>query len=153
MSTTIEIILLDEVKGLGKIGQRKQVRLGYARNFLFPNQLALMCTEANLARIESIKKKEEKRRAQEKAQAEELAAQVNGKAITLSATAHDNGKLYGSITSQDIAEKLQIDKKYIQLEAPIKEAGSYEVTLHFYSEVEAKVALTVEPSKSAQKSK
>lgn len=159
MSTNIEIILLEEVKGLGKSGQKKQVRLGYARNFLFPNALALMSTEENQKRFDSIKKKEDKRRAVEKAEAQVLSDKVNGKSIVISATAHDNGKLYGSVGIQDIAEKLnssfsvEIEKKCIVLESPIKEAGKYEIVIDFYPEVQAKVSLEVEASRTAQKSK
>ncbi len=159
MSTIVEIILLKDIKGLGKFGQTKQVRLGYARNYLFPNALAMTPSADNIARLVSLTKKEEKKVAQEKATAEALFSQINEKAITLTVTTHDNGKLYGSVSSQDIMEELKkahditIEKHKIALETPIKEVGTYTVEIHLHPEIQAKISLEVTPAKAKSASK
>ncbi|NBV41392.1 50S ribosomal protein L9 [bacterium] len=149
MSKEIEVVLVKDVKGLGKFGQTKKVRLGFARNYLLPYEFAILSTPANQLRLASLRKREEKRVAQEKAESESLAQQVNGKQITIRATAQDGGSLYGSVSASDIAEAIQseykvaIDRHTIQLEENIKEAGEYTVTIELPQDVTASVSVTV----------
>lgn len=145
----MQVILLADVKGQGKAGQLVKVSDGYARNMLFPRKLAMEATPANIKALEKKKAEEEAARAAEKQAAEEVKGKIEAKTVTLKAKGGDNGRLFGAITSQDIAEAIKkelgvdVDKKKIDLGAPIKQAGETEVTLKLFPGIQAKCKVNV----------
>lgn len=145
----MQVILLADVKGQGKAGQLVKVSDGYARNMLFPRKLAMEATPANIKALEKKKAEEEAARAAEKQAAEEVKGKIEAKTVTLKAKGGDNGRLFGAITSQDIADAMKkelgvdVDKKKIDLGAPIKQAGATEVTLKLFPGIQAKCKVNV----------
>lgn len=147
----MEVVLLKEVKRLGKRGEIKKVADGYARNYLIPRGLAVPATPAARSRIAQEASVVERRETDEKALAEALAAKLEKIQLVFKAKAKvkagEPGRLYGSITSAHIAEELskqvgaEIDKRKVILEEPIKETGKTKVELRLHPEV--KVAITV----------
>jgi large subunit ribosomal protein L9 len=144
----MEIILTENVVSLGKVGDVKKVKDGYARNFLLPRSLAIVATEANIKRIE-------KEKIKKLAQYEELKKQAQGKAdglakvsITVAVEVNDQEKLYGAVTEAEIlkaleAEGQKIDKKSLVIEKDIVELGIFEVGVKLHPEVIAKIRLWV----------
>lgn len=145
----MKVILKADVKGIGKAGSAVTVKDGYAHNFLLPRGLAVEASTGNLKNLEQQKKTEKARLAKEKADAQGLANTLAGKAVTIKAKTGENGKLFGSITSKDIAEaiaktfKVEIDKRKIELKEPIKTLGSQEIEIKLHPEVAAKITLAV----------
>lgn len=144
----IEVILREDVKSLGKAGEMVRVRPGYARNFLLPQGLAYEATEGNRKRIAAEAKARGARDQAERTEAERVAATLSGVALTLSGKAGEEGKLFGSITSQDIADALAreghtVDKRRIELEHPIKTVGQHAVMVRLHSEVHADLHVSV----------
>ncbi len=148
----MQVILLQDVKGLGKAGQVVKASDGYARNMLIPKKVAMEATPTNLKALERKRAEIEARRAMDKAVAEDIKAKLEGKTLTIHAKAGDGGRLFGAITSKDIADageqefKLDLDKKKIDLEAPIKQTGEHEVVLRLFQGISAvcKVNVTAE---------
>lgn len=145
----MKVILTQDVKGQGKKGQVINVSDGYARNFLFPKGLA---TEASASTMNDLKNKEASKQyklATEKAAAEELAKKLADITVEIKVASGTDGRLYGSVTSKEIAEKLQeaygisIDKRKIVLERPIKEYGTSQLEVKLYPEVVGKLKVTV----------
>jgi large subunit ribosomal protein L9 len=149
MGKEIDVLLVQEVKGLGKFGQTRSVALGYARNYLLPYQFAILATPANQLRFKAIEKREGKRVEQEKLESEALAASLNGKKIKVSASAQENGALYGSVSALDIvdaikaAHEIEVDRHWVVLDENIKEVGDFEVTISLPQGVSASVSLSV----------
>ena len=145
----MQVILLKDVKGQGKAGQVVKVSDGYARNMLFPRQLAMEATPANMKVLEKKRAQIEAQRAIDKQVAEEIKAKIESKTVKVVSKAGENGRLFGAITSKDIAEAIQkeflveLDKKKIDLEAPIKQVGLSEVTLKLFPGVQAKCKVDV----------
>jgi large subunit ribosomal protein L9 len=145
----MKVILKGDVKGLGKKGDIVNASDGYARNYLFPKNLAVEATEGNLKVQENFKAKEAKKKADELTQAKELAKRLSGAVLTLSVKAGENGKLFGSITSKDIAEELkkqqgiEVDRRKVVLDEAIKNAGEYTVEVKVYPEVSAKIKVNI----------
>ena len=145
----MELILLKDVRGLGKAGQVVKASDGYARNMLIPRKLAVEATDSNKKALEKKHQEEEAQRAAEKAAAEEIKAKIQDKTVELIVKAGDNGKLFGAVTSQDIADALEkkfalkIDKKKIELPSPIKSTGNYDVVLKLFQGVSAKCKVDV----------
>ena len=144
----MKVILKADVKGLGKKGQLVNASDGYARNFLFPKNLAV---EANAQAMSELKNKEnaEKFRiATETAEAQKNAERISGKTIRLTAKAGQNGKLFGSVTSKEVSEKLKaeysisVDKRKITME-DIKAFGTYEAEVKLYTGISAKIYVMV----------
>jgi large subunit ribosomal protein L9 len=132
MST--KVILKDTVPGLGQAGEVKQVKDGYARNFLLPRSLALIATEDALKQVVRENKKREARQAQEQKRFRELAEKLKGVSLTLAVEVNDEDRLYGSLIEHDIvqalaAEGVEVDKKMIVLENPIKDLGIYDIPI------------------------
>ena len=146
----MQVILLKDVKGQGKAGQVVKVSDGYARNMLFPRKLAMEATPANMKVLEREREKIEAQRAIDKQVAEEIKAKIEAKTVKVVSKAGENGRLFGAVTSKDIAEAIQkeflveLDKKKIDLEAPIKQTGITEVTLKLFPGVQAKCKVDVE---------
>lgn len=145
----MKVILVQDVKNLGKKGDVVNVADGYARNFLFPRNLAIEASPGNIARLEQEKKAMENKKEKEKREAVELAKKIEKCTVTLKVKTGEQGKLYGSINTKDIAEGLKsqfnidIDKRKIVLKEPIKSLGSYEVEVKIHPEVDAKFKLRV----------
>ncbi|MGH7517983.1 MAG: 50S ribosomal protein L9 [Gemmatimonadales bacterium] len=146
----MELILREDVKSLGKAGELVRVKPGYARNFLLPRGLAYEATEGNKKRIAGETRARTARQASEKTAAEAVAAQLGALTLTLRGKAGEEGKLFGSITPQDIAAALAsaghaVDRRRIELEQPIKTLGAHSVAIRLHPEVHAEVRLTVVP--------
>ena len=145
----MQVILLKDVKGQGKAGQVVKVSDGYARNMLLPKKLAMEATPANMKVLEKQRAQIEAQRAIDKQGAEDIKAKVEAKTVKVVTKAGENGRLFGAITSKDIAEAIQkeflieLDKKKIDLDAPIKQTGVTEVTLRLFPGVQAKCKVDV----------
>ncbi|PMP69480.1 50S ribosomal protein L9 [Desulfurella multipotens] len=144
----MRVVLLEDIENLGLAGDVLDVKDGYARNFLFPRKLALKATKENVKLIEekrnSIIKRAQKRLQLEQAKKEQL----DGLTIELKAKTGEGGKLFGSIGTNDIytalkEKQIEIDKKSIRLEDPIKQIGEYEVTIALYRDIKAKIKVIV----------
>jgi large subunit ribosomal protein L9 len=144
----IEVILREDVKTLGRAGEMIRVKPGYARNYLLPQGLAFEATEGNKKRIAAESKARASRNQAEKTEAQGIATTLSGVALNLSGKAGEEGKLFGSITSQDIADALAraghtVDKRRVELEHPIKTLGEHSVTIRLHPEVHAQLRVTV----------
>ena len=144
----IEVILREDVKSLGRAGEMVRVKPGYARNFLLPQGLAFEATEGNKKRIAAEGKARTTRNQAERAEAEGFAAKLGNVTLTMRGKAGEEGKLFGSITAQDIADALakeghEIDKRRIELEHPIKTLGHHTVGIRLQHEVRAEVHLSI----------
>lgn len=143
------VILKKNVKGTGKAGDIVKVSDGFANNRLIPAGLAVPATNQNVKSAEKQKAFIEKKNAEEKAAAEATAKKLESKTVTIKTRVGDNGKLFGSITSMDIADAIQkqvgnkIDKKKIVLCKPIKEIGEHTVEVKLYPEVSATVKVVI----------
>lgn len=146
----MEVILKKDVKGTGKEGEIVKVSDGFARNKLIPGGLAVEATEANKRAIAREKAKAAEKFAQDKAAAEALAAKLTAAPVVVKTKVGGKGKLFGSITSMDIAQAVsdqlgtEVDKKKIVLDKPIKETGETEVTVKLFQDVSAKVKVIIE---------
>jgi large subunit ribosomal protein L9 len=146
----IEVILREDIKTLGRAGEMVRVKPGYARNYLLPQGLAYEATEGNRKRIAAETRVRAARNQAERTEAEQVAATLREVTLTLTGKAGEEGKLFGSITSQDIADALarqghQLDRRRIELEHPIKTTGSHTVTVRLHPEVQADVRVSVVP--------
>lgn len=145
----MQVILLKDVKGLGKAGEVTKASDGYARNMLIPKGLVMEATPANLKVLEKKKAEIEAQRAMDKAVAEDIKKKIEGVTVEIHTKAGDNGRLFGAITSRDIADVLEknhkiiLDKKKIELSAPIKQAGLTEVDLKLFQGISAKCKVNV----------
>lgn len=146
----MEVILLENVRGLGRLGEKVKVKNGYGRNFLVPQGKAARATAANLAEFEQ-------RRAEYEARANELLAGANARAaqfaeatVTVYANASAEGKLYGSVGPREIADALsaqglQVDRREVVLpEGPIRNTGEHEALLELHADVETRIQVLVE---------
>jgi large subunit ribosomal protein L9 len=145
----MKVILKQDVKGLGKTEDMVNVSDGYARNFLFPRSLAVEASANNINVMKTKKEAEKYKKDREIARAKELAAKVKEAIVVIKTKAGENGKLFGSITSKDISDKLKsdfkldIDKKKINMPEAIKALGTFEVEVKLYPEVSSKLAVKV----------
>jgi len=145
----MKVVFLEDVSRVAKAGETKEVADGYARNYLFPKKLAVKVDSQTASVIDAQLKKRGRMRALMEEEMKELAQQIEGKEVVLKAKAGAEGKLYGSITSADIASELskvagkEIDKRKVELPAPIHQVGSYDVEIKFTGEIAPKVKVTV----------
>jgi large subunit ribosomal protein L9 len=145
----MKVILLKDVKGLGKAGDLVNSKDGYARNYLLPKNLAVEATEINLKKLEERKSAEAARIAEEKREALALKDKIEKLTIQIKAKGGTGGKLFGSITSTDIANelkkqhKIDVDKRKIELKENIKTVGLTEVEVKLYTEISAKLKVNV----------
>jgi large subunit ribosomal protein L9 len=143
------VILTKDVKGTGKAGEVVKVSDGYARNMLIPRGLAKEATEGNVKSLEKQKKIMAEKQAAEKEKASELAKKLETLSVDIVTKGGENGRLFGSITSKDISDALKeqhginIDKKKIVLDAPIKETGEQTVKVKVYPEISADLKVKV----------
>lgn len=145
----MKVIMLKDLKGVGKNGEIIEVNDGYARNFLIKKGYAQEGTVQNLHTAQKRKEAYDAKVAQEKAEAQELAKKLDGKVIDVKAKGgENNGKMFGSVTAEMIADALKeagydIDKKKIEIKGTIREFGKFEVTLKLYAEVSKTIGINV----------
>jgi large subunit ribosomal protein L9 len=148
----MRVILLNDVKALGKRGTVVEVAEGYANNFLIPKKLAAEASAGALASLEQQNKAKAKRQAEDLAQAQEIARLIESKPLSVPARAGGNGKLFGTITNAQIAEAIQasfdiaLDRHKIELKTPIKAIGTYPVEVKLGNNVTAKTTVEVVPA-------
>lgn len=150
-----QLILTSNLPGLGSEGDQVTVADGYARNFLLPKSLALEATPAALKRIESLKLLRTERERKELEEAQELSKKISKLTSSVELNAGEKGKVFGSITSADIASGLSsrgfdIDKKAILLDEPIKKTGTFEIPIKIHPQVTATFKLTVTSNAPAE---
>lgn len=145
----MEVVLLEDVKALGKKGQIVKVNDGYARNFILPKKLGVEATSKNLNDLKLQKANEARQAAEQLAAAKEQAAKIEKLTVTLSMKAGESGKAFGSISSKEIAVAamdqfgLEIDKKKLVLPESLKTFGVHEVPLKLHKDVTAKLAVKI----------
>lgn len=147
----MKVILISDVKALGKKGTIKDVADGYARNLLFPQKLAIPATPGNIKKLEAERALLELKEMKDEGAAKKIAAKLEGLTLKFPTKAGEGGKLFGSITSKDIVEQIQkktgieIDKKQLNLSEPIKSMGQHEITVHLYRGVTVTLEVHVVP--------
>lgn len=146
----MKIILREDVEKLGKAGEVVKVKDGYGRNFLIPRQLAVLANVRNMKALDHDRRTIETRAKKTRKTAESTAATLSAVALTLPAKAGEEGKLFGAITSRDIAEALgkagvTVDRKAIQLADPIKQVGDYKVKIRVAADVFPEISVSVVP--------
>lgn len=144
----IEVILKEDIKSIGKAGDIVKVKPGFARNYLFPQGKAVAAGGENLKELEHHKRAVQTRQSKLKKEAEDLAARLAGLSITVKKEAGEGDKLFGSVTTKDIAdallrEKITVDKRSIELKEPIKQLGIFEVPVRLHAEVTASLKVLV----------
>ena len=144
----MKVILRNNVENLGNAGEIVDVKPGYARNYLVPQGLALVATKGNQAVYDNEKKQIALRIAKEKILAEEMAQKLEAASVTIAVSVGEEDKLFGSVTSQDIADQLvsqglEVDKRKIVLDEPIKALGLYTVDVKLHTDVVGKVKVWV----------
>jgi len=150
----MKVILLKDVPGKGKAGEVKEVTQGYARNFLLPQGLALAATPTTIKVAESRIQKEKAQGTIDQAKLAEIAKQIEGSEVHLQAHIGAGDRLFGSITAADIAKELNrvtgftIDKRKIDIDKPLRQAGSYEVAIKLAKDLEPKVKVVIEQEKA-----
>lgn len=144
----MKVILLEDVRGTGKAGDVANVSDGYARNMLIPRGLAVEATAQNIKQLEKKKEAMAKKFAEDKAAALELKKKLEEVTVEVRTKAGKDGKVFGSVTSKDIADALNqmgfdIDKKKIQLDSPIKATGMTDVNVKLFTEISGKIKVNV----------
>jgi large subunit ribosomal protein L9 len=145
----MKVILLQDIKGTGKKNQIIDVSDGFARNYLFPKKLALEASRASLNAVEKSKAAEAHRQEVRKQEAEALGARIKGHVITVTGRAGEGGRLYGSITAQEVSDALaaqydvQVEKRRVELPEPVRAVGDSEVHVWLYPGVTVSMTLRV----------
>jgi large subunit ribosomal protein L9 len=147
----MKVILKKTVDNLGESGEIVDVKPGYARNFLIPQDLAYEASAGNMRRIEEEQQQAEERAKKDYLEAKRRAAQMEGTVLTFHARAGQDGKLFGSVTSADIAERIvqqgldfELDRRKIVLDEPVKLLGASKVPVRLHSEVTVEIEVRVE---------
>lgn len=147
----MKLILKKQVDNLGDAGEVVDVKPGYARNYLLPHGLAYEASEANIRRLEEERERAEERAKKEYLEARRRASQVEGASVTFHARAGEEGKLFGSVTGADIADRLnetgldfEVDRKGVLLDEPLKQLGAFMVPVKLHADVEVEVEVRVE---------
>ncbi|TLM78956.1 MAG: 50S ribosomal protein L9 [Actinobacteria bacterium] len=147
----MKVILLQEVKGKGSEGDVVEVARGYAVNYLFPKKMAVEATSGALKQLEARRHNIEKREAARRTDAESMAASVGGKTVTVEAKAGDEGKLFGSVTAQMVAEAIEaqlgveVDRRKVDAHGHIKTLGAHPVTVQLHKDVKVELVVEVVP--------
>jgi large subunit ribosomal protein L9 len=147
----MEVILLEKVHNLGKLGDRVKVRPGYARNYLIPGRMAVPATGANVQKLEAMRVELERKQTEALAGAQARAAALKDTVVTITARAGDEGKLFGSVGTADIAESLgkagtQVEKREVRLpNGPLRTVGDHTVELHLHADVTVAITVRVIP--------
>jgi large subunit ribosomal protein L9 len=152
----MKVILLHDVPGLGKPGDVKEVAPGYARNYLLPRQLVTAATQTELASLQERVAAAQRRAAKQRQTSEDLAARIGAVVLTFAVRVGQGGRLYGSVTSQNIADALReqegltVDRRLIQLREPLRQLGEFEIGVRVASGVEPKVRVRIVSADSAE---
>ena len=152
----MKVIFLQDVANVARAGEIKEVADGYGRNFLIPRKLAVLATPASTKAIETLLKTQAHYQAQRETELVELANHLDGKEIILKAQTGGKDRLYGAVTTADIAAELQnstgavVDKRKIELDKPIHQLGSYEVVIKLAKDITPKVRVTVVEKETEQ---
>jgi large subunit ribosomal protein L9 len=146
----MKVILEQDFESLGFEGDTVEVARGYARNYLVPKGIAVEATKANLKAFGMRKDKILARRMRDKAEAERVKEKISELSVTIKQKAGAEGKLYGSVTTRDVAQELEnkgvvVDRRKISLDEPIKSLGEFDVPIKLYPEVQANIRVIVEP--------
>ncbi len=144
----MKVILKEDIKGVGKQGDVKEVKRGYAYNYLFPHNLCFEANDDNVKRLEEYKKAGVRKAEKEKDSLKKLAEQLGTLSCNITVQAGEDDKLYGSVTNADIADALkkqgiELDKRKIMLEEPLKQIGIYSVKVHLAPEIEGTLKVWV----------
>jgi len=146
----MEVLLLKDIEELGPAGKIKKVADGYARNYLFPRGLAVRATPGAIKQVEKQQQAATRRQAQELSEAQAVAQALDGVSVTFQARAGESDRLYGSITSANIADALaektgqEVDRRKIEIEEPLKELGTHAITVRLAPGAEAKVTVIID---------
>jgi large subunit ribosomal protein L9 len=152
----MKVILLHEVPGLGQAGEVKEVAAGYARNYLLPRELVTPATKANMATLTDRVTSEKRRREKIDAEQASLATKIEAASLVFSVRVGSGGRLYGSVTNQDIANALQelhqltVNRRAIQLTDPLRHLGTFEVPIRIAPKLEPKVKVSLVAAGSAE---
>ncbi len=145
----MKVVLREDVEHLGLKGEILEVADGYARNFLVPRGLAIRASKGSVAQAASMRRNREAREQREREAAEAVATQLRGKRVELKARAGEGGRLFGSVTAADLADAInaqlgvEVDRRRVQLDEPIKELGDLEVAVRLHAGVHASVTIAV----------
>ena len=147
----VKVILKEDMEKLGASGQVVDVKPGYARNYLIPQGLAYEASDANVRRLEEERERAEERSKRDYLEARRRVSQLDGVSLVFHARAGQEGKLFGSVTNGDIADRLnegdfdfEIDRRWIHLNEPLKELGAFKVAVRLHQEVEIEIEVRVE---------
>ncbi len=145
----MKVLLQKDVKNLGKVGDLVNVKTGYARNFLFPRQMALTATETKVKEFAHIKKIAEAKKKKAIAERQELIKKIQGLNVVVKSSAGENDKLFGTVTNNDLSNELEkmgysIDRRDIHIDEPIKMLGQHKATIKLGDGAEAELAISVE---------
>ena len=148
MRPAMKVILMTDVPALGHRGETRDVANGYARNFLLPRKLAVEATPANLKNVEHLKRQRAKEEDRALEAAKATAARIEVLTLSVTARASEDGRLYGSVSAQDVLEFLEknqvpVEKRRIQLDDPIKAVGDYQVPIRLLGDVTASLTVSV----------
>lgn len=144
----MKVILMMDVPALGRRGELKDVATGYARNFLLPKKLAVAATPANLQNVEHLKRQRERVESKALGQAQAASEQIASLTLAVTVRASEDGRLYGSVSAQDVADflarhQLVVERRRVQLEEPIKALGEYRVPVRLHQDVTALLTVAV----------
>lgn len=146
----MKVILTEDVRGTGKKGDKVTVKDGYGRNFLLPKGLAIPAIEGNVKRLDSLLKSVQNKKARDLKSAEDLKAKLEELTFVIKMRAGEDGRLFGSVTNKDISEAImniagiEIDKKNVRIDEPIKMTGAHTVEVHVEQDVNAAIKVEVE---------
>ncbi|MCY4529916.1 MAG: 50S ribosomal protein L9 [Chloroflexi bacterium] len=147
----MKVVFLEDVEGVAQGGEVKDVKRGFARNYLIPQQLAMPATRDSMQRIDRLKKQAEERRLRTLRDMRELAEELKGKRVDVPMRAGAGGRLYGSVTNAIVADSLselldrEIERRNVQIPDSIREVGTFEVRVHLYADIDAQVEVLVHP--------
>jgi large subunit ribosomal protein L9 len=152
----MKVILTENLPKLGEVGDVCDVADGYARNYLLPQGFAIVATDGTLKQVANLKRQEAHRRERVRADAESLKAALEKLTLTFEAKVGETGRLYGSITSSDIADRImevtgdELDRRKIVLDNPLRQLGRYEVPVRLLPDLTAEVVVVVEPEEEEE---
>ena len=147
----MKVVFLEDVEGVAQGGEVKDVKRGFARNYLIPQRLAMPATRDSLQRIDRLKKQAEERRLRTIRDMRALAEELRGKRVDVPMRAGAGGRLYGSVTNAIVADALselldrEVERRNVQIPESIREVGTFEVRVHLYADIDAEVEVLVHP--------
>ncbi len=144
----MKIILMEDIAQLGRRGEVREVAPGYARNYLLPKRLAVPATPQNLRDLDRLKRQREQEETRKGEQARALVGRIEALTLTVPMQASEEGRLYGSVSAQDVVEflaqhEIHVEKRRVALEEPIKALGEYAVPVRLHGEIAASLKITV----------